>query len=128
MRKRSAPREKLAQFDNLRGTGQPFAYADDERQPDWLGLHVLRENGFLPEWLELRKQIAAERDDVAATLDAWRDEIAVTGSPSHPLAHTRGRALSSLRPSDQRQDRPAQPALSIIAFRDRAIPRGCATR
>jgi hypothetical protein len=81
---------EAGQFDNLRGTGQPFAYVDDERQPDWLGLHVLRENGFLPEWLELRKQIAAERDDVAAALVAWGDEIIMTGSPTHPLATRAG--------------------------------------
>jgi hypothetical protein len=73
-------------FNNLRGAGQPFAFTDDERQPEWLGLHMLRESGFLPEWLELRKQIAAERDGVHGALDTWRGEVLANGSPSHALA------------------------------------------
>lgn len=77
-------------FNNLAGEGKPFAFKDDERQADWLGLHVLRENGFLPEWLELRKQIAAERDGVKAIMAEWRREVTATGSPEHALATRAG--------------------------------------
>ena len=73
-------------FENLRGAGQPFAFKDDEREEEWLGLHLLRENGFLPEWLELRRQIADERASVRAALDEWGREQRDNGTPEHALA------------------------------------------
>ena len=69
-------REAMEQgeFDNLRGVGKPLRRIDDDLAgDDRLGLHVLRENGFLPEWLELRKQVADMRPKVNAAFEEWRD-------------------------------------------------------
>ena len=114
-------------FDNLRGAGQPFDFADDERQPDWLGLHVLRENGFLPEWLELRKQIAAERDEVHAALDAWRGEITMNGSATHALATRAGGRYRALAKAinakiDLHNIRCPSLQFEIARFREDATP------
>src|SRR5438067_1419609 len=59
------------QFDRLKGMGQPLVFDDDERHEDWAGLHILRQQGFLPEWLELRKQIHDDRPRVIAAMDEW---------------------------------------------------------
>lgn len=74
-------------FTNLKGMGKPLASRDDEfAGEDWVGLHVLRENGFLPEWLELRKQAHDQKPRVAAAMAEWERSIESTGSPRHPLA------------------------------------------
>ena len=74
-------------FDNVKGAGEPLASHDDEfAGDDWIGLHVLRQNGFLPEWLELRKQIHAEKPSVPAAMAEWERAIEITGSTVHPLA------------------------------------------
>ena len=51
-----------------------------------MGFHILKSNGFLPEWLELRKQIACHRDDVLAALEAWRVAVVRYGGAEHILA------------------------------------------
>lgn len=82
-------REAIEQgsFDNLKGMGKPLHSHDDEfAGEDWVGLHVLRQNGFLPEWLELRKQVHVEKPKVATAMAAWQQAIETTGSAHHPLA------------------------------------------
>lgn len=80
-------------FDNLPGFGKPFKQNDDDLSgDDWMGLHILRENGFLPEWLELRKQIYFDRDQVLNARQRWIRDIAKWGSPAHPVA-TRSREV-----------------------------------
>jgi hypothetical protein len=86
-------REAIEQghFNNVKGMGHPLASHHDEYTgDDWIGLHVLRENGFLPEWLELRKQVHLERPKVAAAMAEWERAIEVTGSALHPLATRAG--------------------------------------
>lgn len=77
-------------FDNLAGVGKPLVFSDDERQDGWAGLHMLRQNGFLPEWLELRKQIHHDKPAVVAALDEWRQAIERAGSREHALARRAG--------------------------------------
>jgi hypothetical protein len=68
---RSAQEKGL--FDNLAGQGEPLPQDDETRGEDWLGNHMLRQAGLLPDWLQLRKEIEAERPTVRAALDEyWR--------------------------------------------------------
>jgi hypothetical protein len=86
-------REAIEQghFSNVKGMGQPLASHDDKfTGDDWIGLHVLRQNGFLPEWLELRRQVHADRPKVAAAMAEWERAIEITGSAFHPLATRAG--------------------------------------
>lgn len=74
-------------FDNLGGAGKRLSVVDDDfAGDDWMGFHVLRQNGFLPEWLELRKQVYIERPLVASAMAEWERAIQITGSAFHPLA------------------------------------------
>lgn len=59
-------------FDNLRGQGKRLPLDDDLGQ-EWLANHLLREAGVLPEWLELRRQVYAERPSVLAALWEYRE-------------------------------------------------------
>ncbi|HET7037802.1 MAG TPA: DUF1992 domain-containing protein [Thermomicrobiaceae bacterium] len=63
--------QQEGQFDNLRGAGRPFRWKDDSNDEDWLGNHLLHNAGVLPEWLQLRKEIAAERPAVREALDTY---------------------------------------------------------
>ena len=78
-------------FDNLPGAGKPFGLLEDSSGDDWMGFHILKANGFLPEWLELRKQIAAERERVTESFDRWRDAVGRYRSIGHILAIDAGR-------------------------------------
>lgn len=63
-------------FDNLAGHGKPLSWdaTDDLAGEHWLGNHVLKQAGFLPDWLEARKEIAAERPAAEAALAEYRKE------------------------------------------------------
>ncbi|RIK40270.1 MAG: hypothetical protein DCC58_14115 [Chloroflexi bacterium] len=77
-------------FDNLRGAGKPFDALEDSSGENWMAFHILKSNGFLPEWLELRKQIAAQRDSVLESLAAWRAAIQRYGDRDHILSRDAG--------------------------------------
>src|SRR3712207_4245897 len=82
-------REAIEQgvFTGLAGEGRPLPEIDDELTgDDRIGLHLLRSNGFLPDWLELRKQVHDERDAVVAAMRDWTEAIRQFGSRHHPLA------------------------------------------
>lgn len=86
-------REAIEQgrFANIAGQGRPLRSSDDEfARDDWIGLHVLRSNGFLPEWLELRKQVHEDRDGVLAAMREWAEAIEWTGSRTHALSRRAG--------------------------------------
>ena len=75
-------------FDNLRGAGKPLSLDDETGGEDWLGNHMLHEAGLLPVWLELRKEIAAERGLVKAAFDDYwhhADRLERPGQPRTEL-------------------------------------------
>ena len=79
-------------FKNVKGMGKPLAVHDDELAGDeWIVLHVLRQNGFLPEWLELRKQAHIDKPRVKAAMAEWERAIELTGSTTHALAIRAGK-------------------------------------
>jgi len=62
-------------FDNLRGMGQPLA-PDDENVAafagnDAMGLKLLKNNGALPAWVELNKEIAGDRAACRRIIDYY---------------------------------------------------------
>lgn len=59
------------EFENLPGTGKPLVLDDDSLIPEELrgGYRLLKNAGFLPPELELRKQIRELEDLLAATSD-----------------------------------------------------------
>lgn len=69
--------QEEGKFDNLRGRGKPIAWDDNPfEDPAWqLANHLLKENGFRPDWLEddvaLREKLAQARKALARTRD-WR--------------------------------------------------------
>lgn len=82
-------------FDYLRSAGKRLASLDDDYAgEDWIGVHILHNAGFLPEWLELRKQIYYERPRVLAAMREWESLIRQTGSRAHALC---ARASESYR-------------------------------
>lgn len=110
-------------FSNLGTTGKPLQKSnDDYAGEDWLSLHVLESNGFLPEWLELRKHVYLEREGVVQAMREWEDAIALTGSTVHALPIRAGEIYRK-KEVDQRQDRPPQYSLSIVRSRTRPISR-----
>lgn len=69
------------EFDNLKGRGKPLDHSDYFSQPEELRLahHVLRNAGFVPEQVELRRMIGELRARLANATDAdqrqalWRE-------------------------------------------------------
>lgn len=67
--------QERGMFDNLRGKGQPLtpddpnvrAYAGD----DAMGLKILKDNNALPAWIELNREIDAERQHCRRILDYY---------------------------------------------------------
>ncbi len=68
--------QEQGQFDNLPGFGKPLPKDDgyELAGEHWLGNHILKQAGFLPLWLQLRKEIAAERGEVEAALSRYREQ------------------------------------------------------
>lgn len=123
-------REAIEQgaFANVKGMGKPLSSLDDDfAGDDWIGLHVLRQNGFLPEWLELRKQVHVEKPAVAAAMADWVRSIATTGSALHPLATRAGenyrRAAAAVNAKiDLHNIRCPSIHLELVRFREDAKP------
>lgn len=70
--------QERGDFDNLRGKGQPLAPDDQNAQAfagdDAMGLKLLKNNDALPAWIELNKEIAAERLACQRVLDYYTAE------------------------------------------------------
>jgi hypothetical protein len=64
------------EFDNLPGYGKPIPKdPGQDLAPDrWMSNRILKQAGYVPEWIELRKQIAAERDEVVQALATYREQ------------------------------------------------------
>lgn len=97
-------------FDNLPGRGKPLPKGGDLESLDdsWLAHHVLKEAGYLPDWLEIRKEVAAERAKVVAALDAYRAERAAlaAGDPEREpiLSRLRSRYVELARAINKKID------------------------
>jgi hypothetical protein len=64
-------------FDSLRGEGKPLRLDDgNQAGENWLAFHLMKEAGVLPDWLELRKEIAEERKAVRQVLGEIETRLA----------------------------------------------------
>jgi len=73
-------------FDNLPGKGQPLDLDDNPHlDPEWqLAYHLLKENGYAPEFIEKRQVIELELAEARAALArswAWRAQALDEGKP-----------------------------------------------
>jgi hypothetical protein len=74
-------------FDNLPGNGRPLTLDENPYlDPEWqLAHHLLRQNGFAPEFVERRQaielELAAAREALARTW-AWRQQGLKQGKPT----------------------------------------------
>ncbi len=66
--------EADGQFRNLPGEGKPLPGSHPyESLDEWaMAHHILKQSGFLPPWLQLRKEVAAEKGAVVAALEDYR--------------------------------------------------------
>ncbi len=73
-------------FDHLRGMGEPFRWPEEDEclDPEWrLAVHLLRSNGFAPEWIEDKKAIEADLAGARARLArawGWRGRLQGDGA------------------------------------------------
>lgn len=77
--------QERGEFRNLPGEGRPLPRDDEASSEYWAAHRLLRKNGLLPEWLQLRKEIWEERQIVRAALDEYRSAAARLDpqNPSH---------------------------------------------
>ncbi len=68
--------QERGEFRNLSGEGRPLPRDDEASSEYWAAHRLLRKNGLLPDWLQLRKEIWEERQVVRAALDEYRDAAA----------------------------------------------------
>ena len=82
MRKKPSAIEEIIQvamragaFDNLPGQGQPLDWdPNDFSGEDWdLAHHLLKENGFAPEFIEIRKSIEADLNQARVEIKRAKD-------------------------------------------------------
>lgn len=70
--------QERGDFDNLRGAGRPLTPEDPNVQAyagdDALGLRLLKNNEALPAWIELNREIAADRQACLRILDYYTAE------------------------------------------------------
>ena len=68
--------QKQGMFDNLPGNGKPLPKDDSYylAGEHWMSNKALKEAGFVPEWIQLRKEIAAERGEVQSALGRYREQ------------------------------------------------------
>ena len=74
------------EFDNLPGTGLPIDLAENPYEPpDLRTVHrLLRNAGFVPAWIEERKDIEAQFQESYSKLTRARALYCVTGDYSNP--------------------------------------------
>lgn len=67
--------EERGMFKDLRGMGKPLPAANPQETLNewWLANHMLKQAGFVPVWIELRKEIADERVALDAALEAYHE-------------------------------------------------------
>ncbi|MGA7671114.1 MAG: MFS transporter [Nitrolancea sp.] len=74
--------EAEGQFRNLPGAGKPLPQTNPyESLDEWaMAHHILKQSGFLPPWLQLRKEVAAEKPAVVEALEEFRRQRREHGS------------------------------------------------
>lgn len=98
-------------FDDLPGAGKPLRFEGNENDPNWLGHHILKNAGVLPEWLNLAREIERQLERLARVDDDHRRlcELAAADGDweAHLLAiaHARRRYEELARAIRQQQDR-----------------------
>lgn len=87
-------------FDNLPGKGKPLDLEDNPHlEPEWqLAYHLLKQNGFAPQFIEQRQAIeidlAAAREALARSW-AWREQELESGQDAALVEGEWGRARNS---------------------------------
>jgi DnaJ family protein C protein 28 len=87
------------EFDDLAGKGKPIKFDENPYEdPGWrLAYSILRQNGFAPDWIEIRREIeselAEERSRLVRSWD-WRTQALAAGEDPRWVADEWQRALS----------------------------------
>ena len=126
--------ETDGQFRNLPGEGKPLPKADPyESLDEWaLAHHILKQSGFLPPWIELRKEIDAARPAVVAALEEFRRQRVALDlhdpARSDALRRVAGCYVTLAREINEKIDeynvlRPSA-IPELVRFREDAIERG----
>lgn len=70
--------QKAGAFDNLPGKGRPIQWEDESGVPEEsrLANRLLKNNGFVPDWIEMGRQLDAEYQLLREELERTRDELA----------------------------------------------------
>ena len=89
-------------FDNLPGQGQPLQWdPHDFSGHDWeLSHHLLKENGFAPEFIEIRKSIEADLEIARADFkraEKWAENALTDNEDAQWLAKQWGGARSKFK-------------------------------
>lgn len=85
--------EAAGMFDNLAGQGKPLLLEDPAEALDewWLAHRMLKQAGYAPRWIELRKEVADLRPAVVAARDAYREAAARLDPRDPETEHTLAR-------------------------------------
>lgn len=99
--------QEAGKFDNLPGYGKPIPKdPGQDLAPDrWMSNRILKQAGYVPEWIELRKQISAERDAVVQALAAYRELAKEGNSPASELAQLEQRYVALATEINKKIDR-----------------------
>jgi DnaJ homolog subfamily C member 28 len=88
-------------FDNLRGKGQPLNLDENPNvDPEWqLAYHLMKQNGFAPEFIEQRQAIEMELAQARTALArswAWRQQSLAAGEDAEWVEREWGKAKQKL--------------------------------
>lgn len=118
---------EAGEFDNLPGYGKPLpkdpsgGLAGDS----WLAHHTLKQAGFAPEWILLRKEIADERPAVSQALSTFRQRAAddATASELEALEAHYIALAAAINKKIDRHNLTCPPTQTLIRFVDDATRR-----
>jgi hypothetical protein len=102
--------EAEGQFRDLPGAGKPLPQTNPyEALDEWaMAHHILKQSGFLPHWLQLRKEVAEEKPAVVAALEEYRRQRVVLDSsdpaPAKTLRRLADRYLTLAKTINQKID------------------------
>ncbi len=119
--------QEAGAFDNLPGYGKPLpkdpsgGLAGDS----WMAHHTLKQAGFAPEWILLRKEIAEERPSVSQALTAFRSRAAedAPASELETLEAHYVRLAAAINKKIDRHNLTCPPTQTLIRFVEDATRR-----